>query len=70
MAEGERKMKKMHEAKFVCACGESFTAMTTKTEDVINIDICSQCHPFYTGKQGNSNSKGNVEKFNKKYGIK
>lgn len=63
-------MKEMHEAKFVCACGAEFTAKTTKKEDVINVDICSKCHPFYTGKQGNANAKGNVEKFNKKYGLK
>lgn len=58
------------EAKFICACGETFTAKTTKKEDEIHVEICSKCHPFYTGKQGTKNLTGNVEKFNKKYGIK
>ena len=58
------------EAKFICACGEVFTAKTTKKEDEIHIEICSKCHPFYTGKQGAKTLTGNVEKFNKKYGIK
>ena len=37
---------------------------------VFNLDICSKCHPFYTGKQSTKNATGNVEKFNKKYGLK
>lgn len=56
------------ETKFICTCGNTFTARSTKDE--MHIDICSACHPFYTGKQSNTNAKGNVEKFNKKYGRK
>lgn len=59
-----------HDVKFICACGETFTARTTKNEDEIHVEICSKCHPFYTGKQGNKTLTGNVEKFNKKYGLK
>ena len=51
-----------------CACGASFKTKSTK--DSINVEVCSECHPFYTGKQGNKNLTGNVEKFNKKYGLK
>jgi large subunit ribosomal protein L31 len=54
------------EAKVICACGESFT--TRSTNPVIHIDICSKCHPFFTGKHKLVDAEGRVEKFNKKYG--
>lgn len=66
-------MKKVIETKptkFVCLCGETFTAESTKKEDEIHVEICSKCHPFYTGKQGTATLTGNVEKFNKKYNRK
>ena len=50
-----------------CACGETFKTKSTKSE--INVEICSECHPFYTGKQSFGGKKGQVEKFNKKYGF-
>ncbi len=56
------------DTKFICACGNEFTAQSTLDE--VHIEICSKCHPFYSGKQGNKKMTGNVEKFNKKYGIK
>ena len=55
---------------FECACGNKFEAETSKNENPIHIEVCSECHPFYTGKQGSATQRGNVEKFNKKYGIK
>jgi len=69
----EEKMKeKIHpeykEAKVVCACGETF--ITRSTKPVIKVDICSKCHPFYTGKQKIVDAEGRVEKFIKKYGKK
>ena len=39
----------LHECTVTCACGETFTVESTKTE--INVEVCSKCHPFYTGKQ-------------------
>ena len=51
-----------------CACGEQFESTSTVSE--LRVDICSKCHPFYTGKQKLVDSGGRVEKFNKKYGIK
>ena len=51
-----------------CACGNTFTVKSTKPE--INVEICSACHPFYTGKQGSATLTGNVEKFKQKYGLK
>lgn len=56
------------EAKVVCACGESFT--TRSTISSIHLDICSKCHPFFTGKQKLVDSEGRVEKFRKKYAKK
>jgi len=59
---------KYNEAKIVCACGETFT--TKSTLDNIRLDICSKCHPFFTGKQKLIDAEGRVEKFRKKYAKK
>ena len=56
------------EVKVVCACGEAFTTRSTRAD--IHLDICSKCHPFYTGKQKIVDAEGRVEKFKKKYAIK
>ncbi|HAR46955.1 MAG: 50S ribosomal protein L31 [Nitrospirae bacterium GWC2_57_13] len=48
-----------------CACGESF--VTRSTKDTLKLDICSVCHPFYTGKQKLIDTEGRVDKFRKKY---
>ncbi len=53
------------EVKVVCACGETFTTRSTRND--IHVDICSKCHPFYTGKQKIVDAEGRVEKFKKKY---
>ena len=50
-----------------CACGNTFTCKSTKPE--ISVEVCAECHPFYTGKQGKTKKTGNIEKFNRKYGI-
>jgi large subunit ribosomal protein L31 len=49
-----------------CACGNKFA--TRATVEKMNIDICSACHPFYTGKQKFVDAAGRVEKFQRKYG--
>lgn len=54
------------ESSVTCACGNTFTTKSTKKE--IRVEICSQCHPFFTGKQKFIDSAGRVEKFRKKYG--
>lgn len=53
-------------ATITCGCGETFTTRSTKKD--INIEICSKCHPFYTGKQKFIDTAGRVEKFQKKFG--
>ena len=59
---------KYEESRVVCACGESWTTRSTKKE--IHVEICSACHPFFTGKQKLIDTAGRVERFNKKYGKK
>jgi large subunit ribosomal protein L31 len=54
------------ETRVICACGNTFLTRSTKKE--IRVEICSQCHPFFTGKQKLIDSAGRVEKFRKKYG--
>lgn len=51
-----------------CACGATFETGSTKKD--LHVDICSQCHPFFTGKQKLVDTGGRVDKFKKKYGIK
>jgi large subunit ribosomal protein L31 len=53
-------------AKVTCACGHTFE--TRSTVDKLNVEICSNCHPFFTGKQKLIDTAGRVEKFLKKYG--
>ena len=51
-----------------CACGEEFVTRSTRKE--MRLEICSQCHPFFTGKQKLIDTAGRVEKFNRRYGLK
>jgi len=51
-----------------CACGETFVTGSVKKE--MRIEICSKCHPFFTGKQKLVDTGGRVDRFNKRYGIK
>ena len=56
------------ECKVTCACGNTFTTKSNKSE--IRIDICDKCHPFFTGSEKIVDSAGRVEKFKKKYAQK
>lgn len=57
-----------HITTVTCACGEQFE--TGSTKENLRVEICSKCHPFYTGKQKFVDAGGRVERFNKKYGMK
>ena len=57
----------MKEVTVTCACGASFKTKSTK--DHIEVEVCSECHPFYTGQQGKVKKAGKIEKFNKKYNL-
>ena len=54
--------------KVTCACGNTFETRSNKQE--IRVDICSECHPFFTGSEKIVDSTGRVDKFKKKYAMK
>ncbi len=56
-----------NETSVKCACGNNFKTGSTLSE--INIEVCSECHPFYTGKEKVVDTAGRVEKFNKKRNL-
>ncbi|MBN2908074.1 50S ribosomal protein L31 [Polycladomyces sp. WAk] len=53
--------------KVTCACGNTFE--TGSTKENLRVDICSECHPFFTGKQKMVNTGGRVDRFKKKYNL-
>ncbi|MBI4867960.1 MAG: 50S ribosomal protein L31 [Candidatus Wallbacteria bacterium] len=55
----------VHTAKVACACGEQWSTLSTAAE--IRVEICSACHPFFTGKQRFVDTAGRVEKFQQKF---
>ncbi|MBF4501427.1 50S ribosomal protein L31 [Savagea sp. SN6] len=55
-------------AKVTCSCGNTFETGSVKED--IRVEICSECHPFYTGRQKFAAADGRVDRFNKKYGLK
>ena len=56
-----------HDLKVVCSCGNAFQTSSTLSGE-LHIEVCSQCHPFYTGKQKILDTGGRVDKFRRKYG--
>ncbi len=60
--------KYYEDAKVTCLCGNEFTTGSVKPE--IKVDVCSNCHPFYTGKQRILDTRGRVERFRKRYELK
>ena len=54
------------EVKVTCGCGNTFMTGSVKKE--LRVDVCSKCHPFYTGQQRNITAGGRIEKFNTRYG--
>ncbi len=58
---------KYQEVEARCACGNTWKTRSTKTE--LHLEICSACHPFFTGRQKLIDTEGRVERFTKKYGV-
>jgi len=56
----------LHWVTVQCACGNSFEALSTKED--LRLEICSECHPFFTGKQKLIDTAGRVERFKRRYG--
>lgn len=57
---------KYGETTIVCGCGNSFVTGSVKQD--LRIDVCSKCHPFFTGQQRQAKARGRIEQFNKRYG--
>lgn len=58
---------KYYEATVTCACGNTFTVGSTKP--TLRVDVCSKCHPFYTGQQRMLDTTGRVERFRKRFNM-
>jgi large subunit ribosomal protein L31 len=56
-----------HQATITCACGNSF--VTGSTKKALKVDVCSKCHPFFTGVQKIVDTTGRLERFTKKFGL-
>jgi large subunit ribosomal protein L31 len=56
-----------HEVEARCACGNTFKTRSTKKE--LHLEICNQCHPFFTGRQKLIDTEGRVERFTKRFGA-
>jgi large subunit ribosomal protein L31 len=59
-----------NEVDVTCSCGNTFKTRSTKAGSEMTLDVCSACHPFYTGTQKMVDTAGRVDKFRQKYGIK
>ncbi|MGQ0750781.1 MAG: 50S ribosomal protein L31 [Betaproteobacteria bacterium] len=58
------------EVTITCSCGNSWATRSTLSRDQLHVEVCSACHPFYTGKQKIVDTAGRVEKFRQKYARK
>lgn len=58
-----------HDVKVSCSCGNTFETRSTFSGTEMQVDVCSQCHPFYTGKQKMLDTAGQVDKFRRRYGF-
>ena len=59
---------KYEEVSVTCSCGSTFVTRSTSSNKALHIEVCSQCHPFYTGKQKVMDTAGRIDKFNQRYG--
>lgn len=59
---------KYEEMNVTCSCGNTFTTRSTKGGE-LHLDVCSECHPFYTGKQRVMDTGGRIDKFNKRFSV-
>jgi len=53
-----------------CSCGNSFKTKSSMSKTALNVEVCSECHPFYTGTQKIVDTAGRIDKFRQKYGTK
>lgn len=64
-----KEIQPKYEAVTVTCNGCGTVIETRSTKESINVEVCSKCHPFYTGKQRAASAKGRIDKFNKKFGM-
>lgn len=58
------------DVKVTCSCGSSFVTRSTLGKESLSLEVCSMCHPFYTGTQKIVDTAGRVDRFRQKYGMK
>ncbi len=56
-----------HDVNVTCSCGNTFVTRSTISGDALSVEVCSSCHPFYTGQQKIMDTAGRVDKFNKRF---
>lgn len=56
-----------HDVNVTCSCGNAFTTRSTISGEALTVEVCSACHPFYTGQQKIMDTAGRVDKFNKRF---
>lgn len=61
---------KYKDIKVVCSCGNTFVTRSTMEKDQLTLEVCSSCHPFYTGTQKIVDTAGRVDRFRQKYGLR
>ena len=61
---------KFAEVQVTCSCGNTFKTSSTMSKPNYHIEVCSECHPFWTGKQKIMDTAGRIERFRNKYGTK
>ena len=54
--------------KVTCSCGNAFVTKSTMRKESFHVEVCSECHPFYTGKQNVVDTAGRIDKFKQKFG--
>jgi large subunit ribosomal protein L31 len=59
-----------HEITVTCSCGNNFKTNSSMTKTALSIEVCSECHPFYTGTQKIVDTAGRIDKFRQKYATK
>lgn len=59
-----------HDITVTCSCGNSFTTRSSMAKTTLNVEVCSECHPFYTGTQKIVDTAGRIDKFRQKYAAK
>ena len=74
LTSSEKMKKNIHpdyrQVKLICSCGNELTVGAAMEQDSLRLDICSKCHPFYTGKQKLVDTSGRVERFRRRFGSR